>query len=556
MQRSTFVFLALAGLSFTVSAQQIPMTVELQQPLSTSSSHQGDPVSARVIDPASLQGDTVTGHVTEVKTGNKFRGEAVLNFAFDTLQHGGTSIPISTQITGVTNSKGQADVDEEGRVIRKTSNVGKAAAGTGLGALIGGIAGGGKGAAIGAGVGAVASAGIIQVAAHGPRLDFAPGSHISLSVKSTNDTNLANLQAANASASQPASPQPALAAETASAATAQAAPATAAESNGQPDLKAIKIDFIPGEKTVFFDDFSDMAEDEPPPHWRVRDGKVELRTGGGIHQLTTVCPAKAELHSSSFIFPKNFTVEVEAAFGGEYADFDMFAWPKDVDGGERPAWVIHVSPGAVSAKGPDDSSIGDKQIQPAAVNTPIKVALWVQEGRARLYVNGERVGDVNQMFIPSEMKPPEHWTIRERCDRAEEGWIGIRSIRVAESAPDFSSMIASQGRYVTHGIHFDTDSDKLQTDSAPVIKAVARGLEKNPNLKLAIEGYTDSTGDAKHNQDLSQRRAEAVKTVLVSQFGVDAGRLTASGLGPAKPIGSNDTPEGRAANRRVEFVKQ
>lgn len=553
MQRSTLVLLAFAGASLTVWAQEIPMTVDLQQPLSTNSSHKGDPVSARIIDPPALQGDTVTGHVTEVKTGNKFRGEAVLNFTFDTLQHSGTGIPISTQITGIANSKGQADVDEEGRVIRRTSNVGKAAAGTGLGALIGGIAGGGKGAAIGAGIGAAASAGLIQVAARGPQVEFAPGSRISLSAKSTNDTDLASLQPAHAPAqAKTARAQSAPSNES----TAMPSAPVAAQSNGQPDLKAVKIDFIPGEKTVFLDDFSDMAEDEPPPHWRVRDGKVELRTGGGIRQLTAVCPANLELHSSSFTFPKNFTVEVEAAMGGEYDDFDMFAWPKGVDGGERPAWVIHVGAGAVSAKGPDDSSIGERHFEPALVNTPIKVGLWVQEGRARLYVNGERVGDVNQMNLPAEMKPPEHWTVRERCDRANEGWIGIRSIRVAESAPDFSSMMASQGRYVTHGIHFDTDSDKLQPDSAPVIKVVAHGLEKSPNLKLAIEGYTDSTGDAKHNQDLSQRRAEAVKTVLVSQFGVDAGRLNASGLGPAKPIASNDSAEGRAANRRVEFVKQ
>jgi outer membrane protein OmpA-like peptidoglycan-associated protein len=93
-------------------------------------------------------------------------------------------------------------------------------------------------------------------------------------------------------------------------------------------------------------------------------------------------------------------------------------------------------------------------------------------------------------------------------------------------------------------------------DSAPVLKQVAAGLEKNPNLKLEIDGYTDSVGDAAHNLDLSKRRAEAVRSVLVSQFGVDAARLTSNGFGAAQPVGSNDSPEGRAQNRRVEFVKQ
>ena len=114
----------------------------------------------------------------------------------------------------------------------------------------------------------------------------------------------------------------------------------------------------------------------------------------------------------------------------------------------------------------------------------------------------------------------------------------------------------STGKYVTHGILFDTDSDRLKAESAAVLQTVAAGLQKNPNLKLEIDGYTDSVGDANHNLDLSKRRALAVQAVLVSQFGIDAGRLSAAGLGAAKPIGSNDTSEGRAANRRVEFIKK
>lgn len=98
--------------------------------------------------------------------------------------------------------------------------------------------------------------------------------------------------------------------------------------------------------------------------------------------------------------------------------------------------------------------------------------------------------------------------------------------------------------------------DRLKPESAPVIQAIARGLETNPNLKLQIEGHTNSVGNAAHNLDLSKRRAEAVKTVLASQFKVDASRLTTAGLGASKPIDSNDTPQGRSQNRRVEFVRQ
>jgi outer membrane protein OmpA-like peptidoglycan-associated protein len=143
----------------------------------------------------------------------------------------------------------------------------------------------------------------------------------------------------------------------------------------------------------------------------------------------------------------------------------------------------------------------------------------------------------------------------QNMNNSPEAVVGLRRARFAESTPDFSKVISS-GRYVTHGILFDTDSDRIKPDSAAVIKMIANGVQGNPGLNLLIEGHTDSSGDAAHNLDLSKRRAEAVKAVLVAQFGIDAARLTTSGLGASKPIASNDSPQGRADNRRVEFVKQ
>ena len=186
---------------------------------------------------------------------------------------------------------------------------------------------------------------------------------------------------------------------------------------------------------------------------------------------------------------------------------------------------------------------------------PLEVALWVQQGRVRAYLNGDRVVDVNQVTFPAidHMVIERHW---HAVSPSGYNPTGIRSVRLAESAPDFSALIASTGKYVTHGIYFETDSDRLKSESAPVIKQVAAALEKNPTLKLEIDGYTDSVGDANHNLDLSKRRALAVQSVLVTQFGIDASRLSANGMGAGNPVGSNDTAEGRATNRRVEFVKK
>ena len=188
---------------------------------------------------------------------------------------------------------------------------------------------------------------------------------------------------------------------------------------------------------------------------------------------------------------------------------------------------------------------------PISWDEPVKLALWVQNGRLRVFTNGEKQLDFNQVEMPAI----------DSVEFAHDFYganqsIGYRSVRFAESTPDFSQVIASSGRYVSHGILFDTDSDRLEAESAPVIQSIAKGLETNPNLKLLIEGHTDSVGDKAHNLDLSKRRAEAVKGVLVAQFKVDVSRLTTAGIGSAKPIDSNDTPQGRSQNRRVEFVRQ
>ncbi len=182
----------------------------------------------------------------------------------------------------------------------------------------------------------------------------------------------------------------------------------------------------------------------------------------------------------------------------------------------------------------------------------MRTAVWLQNGRLRVFINGEKQLDVNQV---DDLPPIDKVEIR--TDITGVGpTVGYRSVRFAESTPDASAAILASGRYVSHGILFDTDSDRLTPESASAIQAVAKALTSNPALKLLIEGHTDGVGNAAHNLDLSKRRAEAVKSVLAAQFNVDAERLTTAGLGATKPIDTNDTPQGRAQNRRVEFTKQ
>lgn len=103
------------------------------------------------------------------------------------------------------------------------------------------------------------------------------------------------------------------------------------------------------------------------------------------------------------------------------------------------------------------------------------------------------------------------------------------------------------------GVHFETGKDVLTEDSKPKLHNVAEILKAHSGYKLKVSGYTDNTGDAALNLDLSKRRAEACKNYLVSD-GISANRIMAEGYGAENPVADNSTAEGRAKNRRVEFT--
>ena len=113
----------------------------------------------------------------------------------------------------------------------------------------------------------------------------------------------------------------------------------------------------------------------------------------------------------------------------------------------------------------------------------------------------------------------------------------------------------TDGKWVTHGILFDVNSDRVKAESYGALKEISNVLAESKDVKVQVVGNTDSDGDDAQNLDLSKRRAAAVRDVLVKQFGIDGARLMTDGKGESQPIDKNDTPAGKANNRRVEFVK-
>ncbi len=127
----------------------------------------------------------------------------------------------------------------------------------------------------------------------------------------------------------------------------------------------------------------------------------------------------------------------------------------------------------------------------------------------------------------------------------------VTAQKAAAAMTETEAQMLEKGR-VTLNVEFDTGKTLVKPRYNKEIEKVAEVMKKYPELKVVIEGHTDNVGGAKYNQNLSKRRAEAIKNVMVKKYKIEASRLTAKGFGFSKPIADNKTKEGKQKNRRVE----
>jgi OOP family OmpA-OmpF porin len=132
----------------------------------------------------------------------------------------------------------------------------------------------------------------------------------------------------------------------------------------------------------------------------------------------------------------------------------------------------------------------------------------------------------------------------------------LANIKLAVGDPDTRNKLITEGKFISRGILFNVNSDIIKPESYGALKNIAGVLAENKDVKVMIVGHTDSDGDENTNMDLSKRRAQAVKTALIQEFGIDASRMQTDGKGESVPADKNLTQEGKANNRRVEFIKQ
>jgi len=132
--------------------------------------------------------------------------------------------------------------------------------------------------------------------------------------------------------------------------------------------------------------------------------------------------------------------------------------------------------------------------------------------------------------------------------------MAIKNIRIAKGGKKLYDRIVSEGKFVTRGILFDVNKASIKPTSYGVINKIAKIMQQHDDLNFSIEGHTDSDGEATYNQELSLKRANAVKKALI-QAGIAQDRLETKGMGESVPLNNNASAEAKANNRRVEFVK-
>jgi outer membrane protein OmpA-like peptidoglycan-associated protein len=341
-----------------------------------------------------------------------------------------------------------------------------------------------------------------------------------------------------------------------------------------------KYDFIPGDKVLFFEDFSQDNVGDFPAKWNTN--------GSGEVVTLNKYPGKwlkaknGSLYVPDFPkpFPENYTIEFDLIFNGvtdsqlgninifliasngskeylqhPYAQHNVGKSSADIEFtiAKEDASRFNVENYSENDT-PFSSDLTDKILN-GKFGKIVRVSMSIQKQRFRVWFDGKKIYDLPK-FIPKDIYDIFKIGLWYFDDQNEDSYeVYFSNLRFAAGLPDMRSKLLTEGKLVTHGINFDVNSDKIRPDSYGTLKEIANILKENSEVRVKIVGHTDSDGADAANMDLSKRRADAVKNALSSEFSIVKSRLEAAGKGESEPIADNATTEGKANNRRVEFIK-
>ena len=330
-----------------------------------------------------------------------------------------------------------------------------------------------------------------------------------------------------------------------SSATAAASSATGAAALKPGEGAWVNYDFVPGARPLFVDDFAKDNVGDFPRRLEFLEGNMEVAEWkGGRYLRVTSWPGKFAIKLPEQL-PERFTVEFDVT-PGYNSNWIILKFAEKSEDDVR--FRLYGGKGEGGVFGAKHQSQG-QTVQPIADGELFRARIMADGRYVKVYMNDTRVANIpNAELGRSNMITVE---VPAKVDAP----VFFTNLNVMAGGKKLYDAIAAEGRVATQGIYFDTGSDRIRPESTPTLKEIAAMLSEHADLKLTIEGHTDNVGQAAANQALSEQRAEAVRQSLITTFGVDASRLTAKGLGATKPAASNETPEGRQQNRRVELVK-
>ena len=350
----------------------------------------------------------------------------------------------------------------------------------------------------------------------------------------------------------------------------EGAPATNA---GQPASFKVysKYDFVPGEKVIGFEDFSTGSIGDFPAGWNSNASAEIVTIEGKPGRWLWFTKAGFLTPEFPAPFPEDFTFEFDLMHGIPINGGGFTICVAELSNTNQPQNYVMstnqftiemntantgTTTGGTRFYGRKNSSTDIQNSSDAPMlndkNNPVHISIWRQKERVRVYVNEQKLWDIPKATI----REAKFNAIVFNVNYAEEvvkHYIG--NLRLAVGAPDTRKKIMEQNKWVTHGILFDVNSDKIKPESYGTLKEMANVLKEFPELKVKIVGHTDADGNDASNLDLSKRRAAAVKESLAKDFEITESRMETDGKGESEPIDKNDNPAGKANNRRVEFIK-
>lgn len=312
------------------------------------------------------------------------------------------------------------------------------------------------------------------------------------------------------------------------------------------------VDFEPGERSIVSDDFTGDNLGDFPRGFELISGSFDIIDWQGQRYLRALSTGTFAIVLPETL-PEKFTIETSVSVqhgNGFMAITPGRAYntrPRDYRGSAVMVRYAVAGVDVVQGEGPRVMAQHDHDIVRLKV-APLQV--MADGEHMKIYLDGRRVANV-----PNAVFPRTDTLFFAVSSAYEDKPILLGPIRIAGGGADLYDRLARDGSVTTHGILFDVNSDAIRPESAPTLEEIGSMLRDHTDLRISIVGHTDSDGEEAFNQELSERRAAAVKRHLVQTFGIDASRLETAGYGESVPAAPNDTPEGKQQNRRVELVR-